>query len=57
MSTKAKKINGSFFREKSAIAVDPSLPSYEDNKYFQVKLDRAKSFIKKVGLPKKISGK
>lgn len=52
MPIKVKKHGLSSSSSKSTIAVDPSLPSYEQHPFFQEKLKQAKTFIKEFGLPK-----
>ena len=57
MSKKSKKEGYVKVGVKPLITVDPTLPSFEGNSYFDKKAKAAKELLKKVGLPQHLTHK
>ncbi|HVU97869.1 MAG TPA: hypothetical protein VHE34_21745 [Puia sp.] len=55
MARKEKKAISKGIGTKPLVTVDPSLPSFEGNEYFEKKANAAKKLLKKVGLPKELT--
>lgn len=57
MAGKVKKETSKAAGNKPLIIVDPSLPSFDGNQFFEKKAAAAKKLLKKVGLPKELARK
>ena len=57
MATKANKNNYVIIGSKPTIAVDPSLPEFENHPFFEKKAESVKKFLRKAGLPKSLGVK
>jgi len=54
---KAKKKDFIIQNNKPLITVDPSLPDFEDDPYFEKKTQAAKKLLRRVGLPPQLTKK